>query len=277
MQKLWTLIVLLVFVPIVSAAEPWPGAVKKWEGFDKHEFKFEGRTAFVIEPSKAAAGSPWMWRARFPGVATNDDLELVKQGWHIAYVDTGNMYGNDASMVVWDHFYDELTTKHGLSKKPVLKGLSRGGLFIINWGARHPDRVLAIYGDAPVCDLKSWPGGKGKGKGSPADWQRAIAAYGMKSEQEMLDYKQQPFDRLEGLAKAHVPILIVAGDSDTVVPFIENGEIVQKRYQELGGSIKVILKPGGDHHPHGLTDPKPLVDFELFALKYNNGECDCDF
>ena len=29
----------------------------------------------------------------------------------------------------------------------------------------------------------------------------------------------------------------------------------------MGGKIEVIVKPGVDHHPHSLKDPKPIVDF----------------
>ena len=54
--------------------------------------------------------------------------------------------GRDAALE--EAFYDRLTTKHDLSKKPVLYGMSRGGLYVYNWAARHPDRVGLIYGDA---------------------------------------------------------------------------------------------------------------------------------
>ena len=58
----------------------------------------------------------------------------------------------------WNEFYGELTGKHGFAKKVVLEGMSRGGLIIYNWAAANPDKVAAMYGDAPVMDLKSWPG-----------------------------------------------------------------------------------------------------------------------
>ena len=41
----------------------------------------------------------------------------------------------------------------------------------------------------------------------------------------------------------------------------ENTDVVEKRYKKLGGKITVIRKPGVDHHPHSLEDPKPIVDF----------------
>lgn len=244
------------------AAEPWPGEAKDWHGFERHDFKVDGRAAYVVAPKQAATGRPWYWRMRFPGVAINDDIELLKRGWHVAYLDVANLYGAPKAIEAMDGFYDRMTGPHGLSKKPVLKGLSRGGLFIFNYAAAHPRRVAAIYGDAPVCDFKSWPGGKAKGPGSAGDWRRLLDAYGFDNEAEAMAYAKNPIDNLQPLAEAKIPILLVAGDSDRVVPFEENGGIIASRYKALGGEVAVILKPGCDHHPHGLPDdPTPILDF----------------
>lgn len=43
-------------------------------------------------------------------------------------------------------------------------------------------------------------------------------------------------------------------------------DLLEKRLKELGGSIEVIRKPGGKHHPHSLKDPAPIVDFVLKAV-----------
>jgi alpha-beta hydrolase superfamily lysophospholipase len=68
-------------------------------------------------------------------------------------------------------------------------------------------------------------------------------------------------DRLKPLAEAKVPILLVYGDSDRTVPHRENSEVVYDRYRALGGPVERIVKPGADHHPHGLTEPQPIVEF----------------
>jgi hypothetical protein len=41
----------------------------------------------------------------------------------------------------------------------------------------------------------------------------------------------------------------------------ENSELVFERYKALGGPVERVVKPGVDHHPHGLTDPAPVVAF----------------
>ncbi|MFZ4777279.1 MAG: alpha/beta hydrolase family protein [Terrimicrobiaceae bacterium] len=131
-----------------------------------------------------------------------------------------------------------------------------------NWNpASVPGKVAALYVDAPVCDFKSWPGGKGKGKGgAPSEWPGCLKAYGF-TEEQALAYKFNPVDNLAPLAAAKIPIIAVAGDADDVVPLPENIGIVEIRYRELGGEIQLIVKPGVGHHPHSLTDPTPVVDF----------------
>ena len=62
-------------------------------------------------------------------------------------------------------------------------------------------------------------------------------------------------------------LIHAARTEDTVVPIAENTDIVEKRYKELGGSIKVFRHPGG-HHPHGLDDPAPLIDYILENVKF---------
>lgn len=111
-----------------------------------------------------------------------------------------NLYGVPVALDAMDRFHARVTTQYGLSAKPVLEGFSRGGLFALNWAARRPGSVAALYLDAPLCDFKSWPGAKGAGKGSPADWTRCRAAYGFANEAEALAYPGNPVDNLAPLA-----------------------------------------------------------------------------
>ncbi len=239
-----------------------PGKKSQWNGYDRYDFTVDGRECLVVAPKTPAPGRPWIWRTEFFGHEPQADLALLAKGFHAVYIDVQDMYGGPAAMRHMDAFYDELTGRYGLSKKTVLVGFSRGGLFAFNWAAAHPDRVACIYADAPVCDFKSWPGGKGKGEGSAADWQKCLKAYGL-SEAEAMAYRRNPIDRLAPLAEAGIPLLHVAGDADRVVPLDENTAVVERRYKQLGGRIKVIVKPGVGHHPHSLKDPAPIVEFIL--------------
>src|SRR5437763_9369633 len=72
---------------------------------------------------------------------------------------------------------------------------------------------------------------------------------------------KNPVDNLAPLAAAKVSLLHVYGDADEVVPWDENTGMVAERYRKLGGNILLIAKAGGKHHPHGLDDSTPIVDF----------------
>ncbi len=245
--------------------EQWEGKRSDFHGFDQFDFQTRELNCRVVVPKAVAAGTPWVWRARFWGHEPQVDIALLNKGFHVAYVDVGGMYGSPKAVVRWEAFYNYLTTQKGFSKTPALEGMSRGGLIVYNWASKHPDKVSCIYADAPVCDIKSWPGGKGSGKGAAKEWQQCLGAYGF-SEGEAMAYSGNPMDSLKPLASAGVPLLHVVGDADSVVPVAENTAVLKKRYKALGGSIEVIHKPGVGHHPHGLKDPTPIVNFILKSV-----------
>ncbi len=254
----------VVFAAAMPAAEvQFGGQVSDWNGYEKHDFEVDGRPVLVVTPRAAAPGKPWVWHGEFFGHRPAPDIALLGKGFHIVYMQVPDMLGCPKAVAHWNAFYQELTSRYGLAKKAALVGLSRGGLYCYNWAIANPDKVACIYADAPVCDFKSWPGGKGKGKGSPGDWQLVMKQYGFATEAEALAYPDNPIDRLEPLAKAHVPLLHVFGDADDVVPWDENTGIIADRYRKLGGEIVLIRKPGIGHHPHGLDDSTPIVNFIL--------------
>lgn len=242
----------------------WPGDTDPWHGFTRHRFTIGGCAAWVVEPHQPLAGKPWSWCLEFPDAFTERcaAVRLLEAGFHHVHLDRFNNFGAPAALELFSAYY-ELLTWHGLAKKAVLIGVSRGGLSAYRWAAENPDKVAVIYGDAPVCDFKSWPGGKGVGPGSPPDWECCQRAYGFKAEADALAYTRNPVDNLAPLARAGVALIHVVGDADEVVPVSENTAILEQRYRALGGTIEVIHKPGIGHHPHGLEDPAPVVDFIL--------------
>lgn len=258
---------------VVRAAEPkpFPGAPTKWQGFAKHEFKVGEREATVVVPDKALPGRPWVWRGEFFGAFADCDVALVKAGWHLAYLKVPDLFGSPKAVKHWEVFHAAMTKDYEMHQKPGLIGLSRGGLYCMNWAAAHPDKTLAVYLDNAVCDFKSWPGGARRKlgastAGSDAEWKKMLAAYEFKNDDEAIAHKLNPVDNLGPLAKAKIPLLLVYGDADKAVPHPENSELVHDRYKALGGPVERVVKPGQDHHPHGLKDVTPVVKFFTDAL-----------
>ncbi|MBI1389789.1 MAG: prolyl oligopeptidase family serine peptidase [bacterium] len=269
--RLFMICVTLTLIRGAAHAIDWPGESSSWNGYDCHDFTLAGRACKVVSPHEAAEGLPWIWRARFWGHEPQTDLALLGRGFHLVYMDVSDLYGAPRAVQAWNAFYDFLTSQ-GLGEKCVMEGMSRGGLIVYNWASENADKVACIYADAPVCDVRSWPGGKGKGPGSPDDWMKCLDAYGL-SEEEMMKYDKNPIDRLEPLAEAMVPALHVCGAADEVVPIDENTHVLEQRFRKLGGLIRVIEKPGVGHHPHSLIDPAQIVDFIItHALSPNRPE-----
>lgn len=242
---------------------PAPLTYSNFYGYVCADFTFAGRACKVVKPRKAATGLPWVWRARFWGHEPQTDLALLERGFHVVYCDVTELFGNQQAIRLWNDYY-ALMRRCGLAKKVVLEGMSRGGVYIYNWALANPTKVACIYADAPVLDLKSWPGGKGTSAGSKVDWNTFMADYQLNEEQAD-NFSSSPLDKAASIARLGFPMLHVVGDADTIVPVAENTAPFAQKIQAAGGRIILIHKPGIGHHPHSLPNPDPIVDFILAA------------
>ncbi len=241
------------------------GEPGNFHGYTMYSFVYKDRQCRVVVPRRAAEGNPWLWRARFFGHRPEVDLALLNKGFYVAYIDVADLYGNATAVNLWDEFYELLTDRYRFAPRAALEGMSRGGLMVFNWALAHPDRVACIYADAPVCDIKSWPGGLMKGVGSQEDWQKSQQVYGL-TEAEAVQFRGNPVDRAAELAATKIPLLVVSGDSDAVVPYAENAEILVTAYREQGSPVKTIIKKG-EGHVHGLNNATPIVRFVMKHAK----------
>lgn len=241
------------------------GDIVEWKGFKRNHFKFNGRNAFITTPKIELESKPWVWNARFPNWHPEMDSILVSQGFHIAHIDTNNLYGSLKAMEVWDSFYEYLTKEVGFNPKVSLEGVSRGGLFVYNWAKNNPDKVNCIYAESPVCDFKSWPAGFGEGIGGEKDWEQLKKVYGFNSDEEAKAYLNNPIDNLDALAKAKVPIFHMIGLHDRVVPANENTLVLVNRYLKMGGQATVVPCTVGEQKANGhhfsIETPKLAADF----------------
>ena len=169
-----------------------------------------------------------------------------------------------AYIVTKARFIRFIQAEYHLKQKCVPEGMSCGGLYALTLAARYPELIQCMYIDAPVVNFLSCPCGMGAAKPMAEDIKsRFLSAMGLSSVSQMLACRDMPLDKLPVLAARNIPIVLVSGDSDTIVPFEENGLLVQKAYKDAGAEIAVYIKPGGDHHPHGLPDAMPIVEFIL--------------
>lgn len=247
-----------------TAQEITRTTVSRWHGFEKVSFQFHGTSAYYVKPQNPLPGNPWVWRAHFPEWHISMDSMLLRNGFYVAYINTNNLYGAPGAMMVWDDFYRYLTEHLSFARKVALEGVSRGGLYVYGWAERNPDKVSCIYAEAPVCDIKSWPGGKGDGKGDARSWLELQRVYGFNEAQAMA-YKGNPIDNLQGLAAFKVPVLHVIGLNDHIVPPEENTFILAGKYEKLGGPVYVYPMTRGPQELSGhhfmIEHPDWWADF----------------
>jgi|LSQX01.2.fsa_nt_gb pimeloyl-ACP methyl ester carboxylesterase len=79
--------------------------------------------------------------------------------------------------------------------------------------------------------------------------------------------KTDNIDKIPLLAEHDIPVLLIYGEDDDIVPFRENGKCLVDYYTAHGKTIEVIGKKNCGHHPHGLNDVTPIIEF---MLKYKS-------
>jgi len=228
-------------------------------------FEIDGHKAFLYAAPKPAAGKPWLWYApTLNGVSLFGRKmyfeAFMKAGISIAGYDLGEVRGAPASTAKFTLFYDEMV-KRGYSAKPILLGQSRGGMMTLAWAFRHPEKVRAWVGIYPVCNLASWPLKNSKAQ--------TLADFGMSEEELVAKLSEfNPVDNLKGLLENKVPMFVVHGDSDVVVPYELNTGLLKERYAAGGGQISVKVIPGEGHKEGpSFFECQELVDFVLKQAK----------
>lgn len=227
------------------------------------DFTINGRLAFIFHPpaAKCTNPQPWIFYApTLPGYPDGAERWMHEQflaaGVAVAGVDVGEAYGNPKSHELFDALYRELVEKRGFAAKPCLLGRSRGGLWVSSWAIANPGRIAGIAGIYPVFDFRTYPGLK-----------NAAPAYGLlPAELEARNDELNPVARVEVLARARVPVMLIHGDVDKVVPLKENSGEFVRRYQ-LGGAeslVKLKVLEGQGHNLfEGFFHSQELVDFAI--------------
>ena len=239
-----------------------------WNGFAIENFEFEGKAACVVFPQEGTAVGKLMikteyWDA-FPEAI---ELPLLRKGYHLCFIRNDNRWASEDQLDRKARFVKFVAEKYGLSEKTVPVGMSCGGLIAVKFAAKYPELVSCLYIDAPVMNYMSCPCGFGSGDplvGEGYDGIREVLdALHMSSISELICYREMPMDKIPVLLDNKIPVAMVAGGSDPVVPYHENGINLQCAYEKTDVPFVFYIKPECAHHPHGLEDPTPVVEFIL--------------
>ena len=229
-----------------------------WNGFKRIDFEFEGREAILILPHEPNEAKNWLLKTEYFDAFPSFEIEMVKRGWHLAYIKNVTRWCLDEDLDLKQRFAEYLSKEYGLYHKCVPVGMSCGGMIAVKFAARHPESVSSLYLDAPVMNLLSCPAALGVATHSI--WDEFVEHTGMTMSQ-LICYREHPMDKMHLLLHNNIPVMLVYGDSDEVVPYCENGALLEKYYRQNGGTIETIGKVGCGHHPHGLDDNTPIIEF----------------
>ncbi|YCM44209.1 sulfatase-like hydrolase/transferase [Verrucomicrobiaceae bacterium 227] len=232
-------------------------------------FLLNEKHAFLMSPGKAAenaSGKAWIFYAptlnSYPDKAESwMHQKFLDAGIAIAGIDVGEAYGSPKAFPHFEALYRKMISR-GYSKKPALLGRSRGGLWASSWALKHPNRVAGIGGIYPVYDFTTYPGTK-----------NAAPAYGL-TEQELIaqQAKLNPVNRAAELARAKIPVFIIHGTDDKVVPLAKNSAALEAAYHANGSKdlIKLLRIEGQGHNfwP-GFFQCQELVDFLIAKAQEN--------
>ena len=254
---------------VPASTEPQPIVVQEREAEIKslvlpgEAFRCADRPAFIFWPKPELRSEPQPWIFYAPTLPPYPDeaekwmhQQFLDAGVAVAGIDVGEAYGSPASRELFEKLYAELTERRGFAKQPCLLGRSRGGLWVSSWAADHPERFAGLAGIYPVFDWRTYPG-----------VEQAAGAYGLSGEQLLAKAGElNPISRADRLAEARLPVFLIHGDVDTVVPLAENSAALAEAYRKQGAadSLRLVVPQGQGHNMwEGFFRCQELVDFAV--------------
>lgn len=235
----------------------------QWNGYRQLEFSLDGRKVLLVLPHEAK-GNNWLLKTEYFGAFPNFELAMLERGWHLAYIENETRWYKESDSEAKAALCDYLSKNFSLSEKCMCVGMSCGGMQAVYFAARHPECVKALYLDAPVLNLLSCPCNVGRDV-FPGMYQEFHEKTGM-TLHDLINYRNHPIDNVQPILEHRIPVMLVCGDADVTVPYDENGLILSQKLRAADHPFREILKPGCGHHPHGLEDPAPIIEFaEAYA------------
>lgn len=216
------------------------------------KLQFMNHEVRVIRPDHP--NGKWIWKTEFFYAFDQGEQALAERGYTRVYFAVSDRYGSYAALRLMHQFHRFAVETFGLEEKCILFGFSRGGLYAFNYALTYPECVEKIYLDAPVLDMRSWP---------PAGSRERAEVYEEYdlTEETLARFKGHPIENMEEFFALNIPLLLVAGGADEVVPFAENAGKMISFCEERHIPITAIVKPDCKHHPHSLEDVTPILEF----------------
>ncbi|MBQ7768697.1 MAG: alpha/beta hydrolase [Oscillospiraceae bacterium] len=221
-----------------------------------YEYVFNGYNAYVTVPENP--NGKWIWKAEYRTAFNKAELALIEQGYTHVYYEVRFQYGCPKVQRLMHNFHLDVIERFNLQKKCILIGMSVGGLYSFNYTLAYPEYVEKVYLDAPALDVYDV---YSRFTGEDVQYyDKMLGCYGLTRE-TVKDFKDFPIYNLKEFFDHNIPVLLVAGDADPVCRPEKNYQVMLRYCEENNIPITVHIKPGCGHHPHGLEDITPILNF----------------
>ncbi len=235
--------------------------------YDCEEFEFEGKRAIIVFPNCADKKKHWLLKTEYWDAFPAAELEMLKLGFHLAYVENENRFATYEDCERKSRFVPFISEKYGLCERCVPVGYSCGGAHAINFAGFFPQCVSCLYIDAPVLNFCDYPARHGSEECERVWDNEFVRAYPGITRAKLTDFSNHPLGKIPTLIEHKIPIIMLYGTEDTTVDYNLNGRLLEEEYADFPELLTVIPIRYRGHHPHGgIEVPTQLTEF----LK-NNG------
>ncbi len=218
------------------------------------------RDCRIIYPSVPSNGK-LMLKPQYLTAFPYFEEAMLKRGYTLCYLSHPTRWAPDSETEVTAKFVRQVAEELNMEPKCIVIGMSCGGLQAVRLAELHPELISVLFLDAPVMNLISMAGlGACNPSKATVFWRELVQTYGF-NKSTILNFRKSPIDNMEPLIENNIPIIMVYGDADDVVPYEENGQVLEDFYKERGGDLKVIRMEGRWHHPHSMEDPTLIIEF----------------
>lgn len=230
----------------------------EWNGYKRLDFEFSGREAILVFPKDGKDNRKWLLKTEYFGAFPELELAMLDRGYHLAYLKNRSRWGTDDDQSAKRDFAEYLHETYGICRRCICIGMSCGGFHAVCFASRYPSYVSMLYLDAPLLSFCAWS----SECPDKEVWKREqMEAYGFSSDAQMRVYNDQPVHRLPMLAENRIPIALVYGDADSIVDPSENACVLANYYKAYGAPMRVWIKHGCDHHPHGPQNISEVIEY----------------
>ena len=231
-----------------------------WNDFESKEFTFADRKAIIVYPSGTPNGK-MLLKLEYLGAFPGFDIAMLERGYHLIFLYHQSRWAPDVETDITADFVRYCAKELNCSSRCILEGMSCGGLQAARLAQLHPELVASMYLDNPVLNILSMAGlGACEEPDVKQFWREIVDTFGV-NRSTIINFRNSPIDHMQSLIDNDIPVIMIHGNADTVVIYEENGKVLEDFYKEKGGRLLSITRSMGKHHPHGLDDPTPIINF----------------